>query len=180
MSYLDNFLKGIDIEIQNKRIKDIFLVFVVGMIASFMATLMIYVVLAQLFLTSIIGNIPQKYYLSFITIGLFFISLLSSIIVSIIIIDNIKRRSLIASSLISFILTLGVIISLSYISLLYAYPSVFNNLVGIDYFIVFPLTIIYFAYYVLDSFIYLYIITIVIYYVFFSITLYFLYQEREV
>jgi hypothetical protein len=154
-------------------------VVVVGGVGSIMVILMIYVAFAQFFLSNIEGNIPKQYNLSFLILGLFFISLLSTIIVSLLITQDVQRSSVLYCGISATVLTIITMMVISYISLFIYYPSVFEGLAGFEYVMVLPLILVYFAIYLLPAFFYLFIIQVVVFYVYFTVFFEKYYKEKE-
>jgi len=166
-------------EISIRDYGKIALSFVYGTIGSLGIMLMIYVAFAQVFVDYIEGIIEPDYILSFLILGTFFISMLSSIGVSFLVGGDIRRKSIVYATILSYLSTLGILILISYISLFYLYPEVFDGLSGFDYFFVFPLTIVYFALYVLNNFFMLNLISIIISQLLYLVFIILLYKEKE-
>lgn len=154
-------------------------IFIFGILGSLTAMMMIYVALAQIFLDYVLGNIDPDLNIAFLIIGLLFITFISSIIVSFLVVGDISTKSVSLSSLYSYLLTLAILIFVSILSLVKYYPSVFEGLEGFEYFGIIPMSIVYFAIFVLEQFFYLFLITVLIYYIFFVIFLVKLYNPKK-
>lgn len=146
-------------------------VLIIGVVSSLLLLFMIYVAFAQFFLDYIEGVVDPDLNLSFLIIGMLFVSIFSSVIVSFVVVKNVKVISIIYASLLAYFVHFFLIIVVSYVSLFSFYPEAFEGLTGLDYLFVFPMTIVYFSIYVLDQFIYLFFISVIIYYIFFVIFL---------
>lgn len=171
--------REIDRDIQWERTKKLIQVFVMGAIGSFMVLLMIFVAFAQFFLSSIEGTLTDQFNLAFIILGMSFISLISSIIVSGLVIDTVRRRSIVWASFFSFICTETLIAVVSLVAIFFTYPHVFNGIEGIEYLLVIPVCIVYFVVYLIN-YIAFFALIVISYFFFFCIFLNKLYVEREV
>jgi len=160
--------------------KDLIKISIIGFVSSLMILMIIYVIFAQVFINYIEGSVLDQYNLSIIIIGMFFISLLSSIFAGVLLSsDDINKLSMFKASFISYVFTLITIIFLSYISLFLYYPSVYNGLFGIDFVFIVSIVIVYFTVYILPQFFWLYIIEVIFYYLYFIILLNIFYEEKE-
>jgi len=152
----------------NKKQKDLLKVSIIGFFSSLMLMLMLYVALAQFFISYLEENLSSSLSTVFLILGLFFISLISSVFASYLLLPDVRLRSSFYSSILSYLFTFFTIVIISYISLFLYYPSVFDGLVGLEYVLVLPYTIVYFSVYVLPDFFYLFLIEIILYYLYFS------------
>lgn len=140
-------------------------IFAIGFISSLLILLMFYVLFAQVISDFVIGQLEGMSILFIIMMSLLLLTLFSSVIISFFMVKDIKRVSIAKASVMSLIVTLFVIIILSYVSLFILYPDIFRELENIGIILVFPQVILYFGVYVLNEIYALFILTLVIYFI---------------
>lgn len=164
----------------SEKDKDLIKITVIGFVASLMVLMMIYVIFAQVFLNYIEGSIAEQFNLSIIIIGMFSISLISSVLVGYLLAgDDVEKRSILKASFVAYVFTILTIIGISYLALFLYYPSIFEGLFGFDYVSIVSVVIVYFTVYVLPQFYWLYILEVIFYYLYFIILLNIYYEYKE-
>jgi hypothetical protein len=153
-------------------------IFGIGLIGNLFILLILYALFSQLLVDFVIGNISNQVVLGLIILGLMMISLIISIPISLWITNDVKRRVIYKSMLVSFIGTFIILYILSYVSLFYLYPDVFSEVEGLFILLIFPQVIMNFSIYVLSHPFYLVIIVGVIYFALYVVFLDFYYEAK--
>lgn len=144
----------------------------VGILSSMLTFFIIYTLSARVLTLTILDSLENDTtLLLFIILSLEFIAFISSIAVSFLLTSDIPNKYVIAASLIAYLCNLAFLVGISYASLFFLHPEIFQGLSGIEILIVFPTVLIYFSIFVLGHPIYLIILSIVSYYVFFIVFL---------
>lgn len=154
-------------------------ILVVGSGASFLFSLMIYALFAQILTSSVIGTLDDMFILYMIIFGLQAISTIFSIFVSIWLTERMSRATIFKASLMAYITNLLFIILLSYISLAIVHPEVYDNINGATIILIFPQIIVYFSIYILGHPIFLFILNTITYFIFFIIFIEVFYDIRR-
>lgn len=155
----------------NVRISNMINIFIVGIMSSILITMMLYLLLAQIINSTVIGVLDDLSILYLLIFGLEIIALICSIIVSFWIADNIKGSSVYRASILAFLCNLVSLLIISYGSLYLKYPEIFSELNGPEIFLVFPQVIVYFGIYILGHPIFIFIFSNIVYFLFFVVFL---------
>lgn len=153
-----------------------------GALFSVMIFFMIEVLYAQVLLDYIIANLDNSnayFNIFLIFIGGEIIALLISIGVSLLIIGNVKRISIYKAILLAFILNLVLWFAISFLSIFFIFPEVFENIIGYEILVISPILIVYFGVYVLNDITLVWIITQITYFVLFGIFLIVFYKPKK-
>lgn len=154
---------------------------VMSIIISFIIFFMLQTFFAQILVDYVIYQISSNSYviiLIILMVGLtIFMSI--SIIISILIASQIKRTSVLKSSFFAFFLNIVVWFSISFLSLYYYYPNIFNNIRGWQLLIIFPELIMYFSIYILNNVTYIWFYMDISYGIIFMIFLYIFNIKKE-
>lgn len=146
-------------------------IFMIGLVSSLLFLLMFYVLFAQILVDFVIGNLEDNTVLYIIILGLLLITFFMSIITGFFIVKDVQGSSVIKASIMSIILTLFVMIIVSYGALFILYPEVFRNLQDLEIILVFPQVFLTFGIYVLGEIYVLFILVLIIYFLLFVIFL---------
>lgn len=153
-----------------------------GALFSIMIFFMIEVFYAQVLLDYVIANLDDSdayFNILLIFIGGEFIAILSSIITSLLIIRNVKRISIYKAILFSFILNLVLWFAISFLSIFFLFPEVFENIMGYEIIIISPILAVYFGVYVLNDITLVWIFTQITYFILFGIFLIRFYESKK-
>jgi len=154
-------------------------IIVFGPLVSLFAFLMLEVLTAHFFVNFIINNLEDRVTLSLIILVLLAISLLVSTVVGILITkEDLKKIVVIKASIMAYCVSLVCIIVISYGYMLAFHSSFFEELDWIDFFLQFPVVIVYFGIYAFNSIIALYLFTVICYFIIFIIFLEKYYEYR--
>ena len=171
-----------NIELIKRRIKDIIEnmdisirrkinIIVIGCISTLLILLMIEVFFAQILTDIIIGNISDNLILLIIISGLFFFTIIISIVVGFFITGDITKMGVYKASLMSLGCLLLFLFIITNGSLLIFYKQVYSKIHGFQVLGISPQVLVYFSIYILEDVFNLFILTIIIYYLFFIIFL---------
>lgn len=146
-------------------------IFIMGFFISLIVLLMVWGAFARFINDYIVDLFSGNNVLLLIILGLQLISLGVAVGVGILLTDDVSKKSVLKASLMSFILTLAIIIGISYFVLAILYPEIFSEVKGFEFIGIFPSVIMYFSIYVLKNPFTVYILTILIYYLLFVVFL---------
>lgn len=147
-------------------------IIVFGPLISLFAFLMLEVLTAHFFVNFIINNLEDRVTLSLIILVLLAISFITSIAAGLLITkEDLKKIVVIKASTMAYFVSLACIIVISYAYMLTFHTSFFAELNWIDFFLQFPVVIVFFGIYAFNSIISLYLFTGICYFIFFIIFL---------
>ncbi len=150
----------------------------IGIIASLSTFFIIYVLFSRIISLTVLENLENNVALLLIILGLFLISLISSILVSLWKCSHISQTSLLAAATMAYLCTLVITISLSYSIMLIRYPEMFAKVSGFEYVLIFPSVVMDFSIYYLGHPIYIGVVSIFVYYLVYIIFLEKFYQVK--
>lgn len=153
---------------------------IIGIIASLLFFFMAEVLLAEFFLNFVIDNYEDRIVLSSLILSLFLLSFVTSIIIGILVADRINRIIILKASIMAFVSTLIVIITLSYTLMFWLHPEIFSEVSGLEIIFILPQIIIYFAIYILGNVFFLFMLAQILYFIKFIIFLEKFYIRRLV
>lgn len=162
----------------NLKIKQIATIFGIGLLASMLILLVLYALLAQVISDYLVDNIDNYLLLSIIILGLLLLSLVVSTLTTILIVSDVKERSILRSASMSYITTFLITCLISYLAIYIKYPSVFYHINGPEMILNFSQVIVYFSIYCLPHPFYITIVNQVIFLSCFIIYLESYYEEK--
>ena len=145
------------------KIKDLIKIFALNTILSLLFFIMIEAIFAQVFVDFLLNLLDQQMLLLCVVLGLNSIALIVSLLVSLLVTEQVRSKSIFISAGMAYASTFLAMLFLSYASLFLRYPSVFEGLEGAQILLVFPQVMVYFAVYCTPSPIWFFVFTILIY-----------------
>ncbi len=139
----------------------------IGSLSTLLILLMAEVLFAQILTDTILNSINDNIMLLIIMMGMFLFTIIISIIVGYFITQDITRKSVLKTTIMSFLCLLLSLFVISNVSLFIAYRSVYSEIHGFEILFIFPQVLIYFSIYILGDVFSLFIFEIIVYYVFF-------------
>ena len=155
-------------------------IFVVGMLASILMYFVFQTFFASVIVDLFLGNFDDEFILFLIILGFELVALIISIVVSVLVSDDIKRSSVIKAASFAYLFNLVFLIAISYLFLFILYPVVFSEVSGPEIILIFPSVMMDFAIYVLGHPAYFFILSIISYYIFFILLIDKFYKYRSV
>lgn len=154
---------------------------VMSIIISFIIFLMLQTFLAQILVDYVLQQISSNSYLIIMVILMVGLTIFMSIsiIISVLIATQIKRTAVLKSSFFALFLNLFIWFSISFLSLFYYYPNIFNNIRGWELLTVFPILLMYYSVYVLNNVTYIWFYIDISYGIIFMIFLYAFSSDRK-
>jgi len=150
----------------------------IGSISTLLILLMLEVLMAQILVDTIIGNISDSLMLLIIMVSLFLFTIVISVIVGYFVTGDMTRSSVFKASVMCLGCLLLFLFIVSNISLFIGYRSVYSKISGFQILGIFPQVLVYFSIYILGDVFNLFILQIIVYYVFFIFFLEKLYQNK--
>lgn len=146
---------------------------VMGALFSILAWFMVQTLYAQILLDYVIGSFGDDAYLNILFIFLIgeLIAFGLSIIISFLVIQDIKRVALIQACILGFISNLLFWFMFSFLTIFILYPEVFSNIIGYEILIISPIIVMYFGIYVLNDITRIWLLTQISYWIFFGLFL---------
>jgi len=151
--------------------KEIANILLTGILVSFLMFLMVEVLFAHFINSLLLDVLEDGLLLMLIILGLELIIMVLSILVGVMVAQNVSRLSVLKASLMSFICNMLFIVMLSYFSLFLMYPEVFSEVSGLEIIFILPQVIVYYSLYILNNVLSLLILSVISYYIIFIVFL---------
>jgi len=153
---------------------------VLNVILTVLFFIIVEALFAQFTVDLILQYFDSQFILMFIILGLDLIVLIVSIVVSLLITEHITGESIYKAGIMAYFGSFLLILMVAYITLFLRYPEVFSETGGLEVLLIFPQVLVYFAIYILEVPILLFIYTSILYSILFIIFLSEYYEYKPI